>query len=119
MKLSRVKISSDATFKLRSLQAKTGLTPNILLRIGFGLSLQEKAFLDPALYPQDGQELNRYTLTGEYDAGFLALLKVWLDKSKINANEETAAEYFRAHLNRGAIALSSRVKSIVDLGLIK
>lgn len=119
MKLSRVKISNDATFKLRSLQGRTGLTPNILLRIGFGLSLQEKAFINPSLYPEDGQELNRYTLTGEYDPGFIALLKTWGIKNNIQLDDATAVEYFRAHLNRGAIILSMRVKSIVDLSLLK
>lgn len=119
MKLSRVKMSSDATFKLRSLQGKTGLTPNILLRIGFGLSLREKAFLNPSLYPEDGQELNRYTLTGEYDPGFVALLKTWGIKNNIPMEDDSLVGYFRAHLNRGAIMLSMRVKSIVDLALLK
>jgi len=104
--------------KLRSLQGRTGLTPNILLRIGFGLSLQARAILDPELYPQDGQELNRYTVTGEYDKGFIALLKTWMSENKVTADNDVMADYFRAHLNRGAILLATRVKSIADLAFL-
>ena len=118
MKITRVKISHDATVRLRGVQGKTGLTPNILLRVGFGLSLRDQSFLDPEKYPEDGQELNRYTITGEYDNGFVVLLKEWLSCNKKGNDDETMMNFFRAHLNRGAILLHMRVKSLTDLALL-
>lgn len=118
MKVSRIKISNDATVRARNLQGKTGLTPNILLRIGFGLSLRNQSVIDPSKYPEDGKELNRYTVTGEFDDAFVALLKEWLVHHGKPLDNETVADYFRAHLNRGAILLAARVKSLIDLALL-
>jgi DNA sulfur modification protein DndE len=119
MKLSRIKISNDVTIKLRQLQGKTGLTPNILLRIGFGLSLIDKSYCDPIMYPEDGMELNRYTVTGEYDIGYVALLREWLYQRSESLDNITMCNYFRAHLNRGALLLYGRVKSLMDLALLE
>jgi DNA sulfur modification protein DndE len=118
MKSSRIKICNDATMKLRNVQGKTGLTPNVLLRFGFGLSLRDKSILDPKKYPEDGKELNRYTVTGEYDVAFVALLKEWMYRNEIETNNKNMVDYFQAHLNRGAVLLSGRVKSLVDLSLL-
>lgn len=119
MKISKVKISQDVTIKLRNLHGKTGLTPNILLRVGFGLSLQDSSHIDPVKYPQDGMELNRYTITGEFDKGFVALLREWLVRNRHQIADNVEADFFRAHLNRGAILLSARVKSLTGLTLIE
>lgn len=119
MKSTRIKISGDITQKLRLLQSKTGLTPNILLRIGFSLSLRDHSLIDPSRYPEDGMELNRYTITGEFDNGFVALLNEWMVSNNKQRDNETTANYFRAHLNRGAILLSGRIKSLTDLALLE
>ena len=109
---------NDSTMKLRTVQSKTGLTPNILLRVGFGLSLRDRSLLNPFSYPEDGKELNRYTITGEYDAGFVVLLKEWLLQNKLEVTNTNMNTYFKAHLNRGAMLLSGRVKSLVDLAVL-
>ena len=118
MKANRIKISNEATNKLRYLKSRTGLTPNILLRVGFCMSLNEKSVLKPTRYREDGMELNRYTLTGEYDVGYITLLKEWLNYNNKKVDNENMKQYFKAHLNRGAEILSSRVKSLIDLVLI-
>ena len=118
MKVSRIKISNDASNRLKYLQSRTSLTPNILMRVGFGLSLREKTSIDPKSYPEDGKELNRYTITGEFDLAFVSLLKEWLTRNKIPLTNENHVLYFRAHLNRGAFLLQSKVRSITDLALL-
>ena len=65
MSFNRVRISSDATSKLRTLKGRTGLTPNYLARMAFCFSLNDSLVPDPSKYADDGQEFNRYTLTGE------------------------------------------------------
>jgi len=115
MKASKFKISNESTNKLRFIQAKTGLTPNILLRIGFCLSLRDGSLILPEKFPQDGMELNRFTITGEYDCAFLSLLKEWQKINKLPKDDRTSSDFFRAHLNRGALLLSGRIRSLIDL----
>jgi DNA sulfur modification protein DndE len=119
MKISRIKITKDSTIKMRGIQGRTGLTPNILLRIGFGLSLRDKAIIDPDSYPEDGMEINRFTLTGEYDSGFVALLQTWLIRNNIPVSDAMMADYFRAHLNKGAALLNNKIKSLTDLAFLE
>jgi DNA sulfur modification protein DndE len=96
------------------LKGRTGLTPNILCRIGFCLSLGEPAVPNPENYDEEGQEFNRYTLTGEWDKFFIALLKERLLKDGLDINMDLLPQ-FRAHLNRGAITLFDKAKDLGDL----
>ncbi len=95
------------------LKGRTGLTPNILCRLGFCLSLGEPGVPKPELYDEEGQEYNRYTLTGEWDALFIALLKERLAEDGMNPTLDLLPQ-FRAHLNRGVFSLFNRAKSLTD-----
>ena len=119
MKISRIRITNSSTIKLRGIQGRTGLTPNILLRVGFGLSLRDKAMINREDYPEDGMELNRYTLTGEYDAGYVALLQTWLIRHNVPISDASMGAYFRAHLNKGATLLNNKIKSLTDLAFLE
>jgi DNA sulfur modification protein DndE len=113
MKLTKLRLTTEASNRIRILAGKTGLTPNLLCRIGFCLSLAEPSVPIPENYPEEEREFNRYTLLGEYDTLFVALLvercrNDGLDLSRIS-------EYFRAHMNRGVVLLQQRTRSIADL----
>lgn len=114
MSFTRIRISQDASTRLTLLKTRTGLTPNILSRLGFCLSLNESGVPNPAIYDEDGQEFNRYTLTGEWDLFFIALLKERLAKDGLDSTNDLLPQ-FKAHLNRGVLSLYLRVKSLVDL----
>lgn len=114
MSFNRIRISKSATVRLSMLKGRTGLTPNILCRIGFCLSLGEPAVPNPENYDEEGQEFNRYTLTGEWDKFFIALLKERLLKDGLDINMDLLPQ-FRAHLNRGAITLFDKAKDLGDL----
>jgi DNA sulfur modification protein DndE len=96
------------------IKAKTGLTPNILSRIAFCISLGEPEIPNPTTYDEDGQEFNRYTLTGEWDIFYMSLLRERLITDNLDPNLDLLPQ-FRAHLNRGAILLHRRVRSLSDL----
>jgi len=96
------------------LKGRTGLTPNILCRIGLCLSLSEPSIPDNKCFDENGQEFNRYTLTGELDGFFIALLKERLLRDGFDIEKDLLPQ-FRAHLNRGAIALFDKVKDLGDL----
>jgi len=112
---SRIYVGKNVDFRLRNLKARTGLTPNLLCRLGFCVSLVEPGIPDPELY-SDGQarEFNRYTLTGQWDLFFFSLLRERLAQDGLDPvlNLETQ---FRAHLSRGVNLLYQRLKNIQDL----
>jgi DNA sulfur modification protein DndE len=115
MQMNRIRVSDEVDQRLRSLKGKTGLTPNLLCRIGFCLSLNEPSIPNPKDYDEGtAREFNRYTLTGQWDNLFLALLKerCFLDGLPL---PDCLEEQFRAHLNRGVLLLFQRVKHLGDL----
>lgn len=114
MSFNRIRISKSATVRLSMLKGRTGLTPNILSRIGLCLSLSDPSIPDPQRFDEDGQEFNRFTLTGEWDAFFMALLRERLLHNSLDPEKDLLPQ-FRAHLNRGAIALFDKVKDLGDL----
>jgi DNA sulfur modification protein DndE len=113
VQLNKIKLTTDSSERLKQLKAKTGLTPNILCRIGFCLSLKDSTLPDPEKYPEEDREFNRYTLLGEWDSLFVALLRQRLLIDGVADHSEE--EYFRAHINRGVYLLSRQVKCLADI----
>jgi DNA sulfur modification protein DndE len=113
VRLNKLKLCKDASDRLKHLKARTGLAPNILSRIGYCLSLSDPVIPNPATCPEDDREFNRYTLLGKWDDLFVALLRERLAKDGLGDGE--LEEQFRAHVNRGVIALFGLVKGVPDL----
>jgi DNA sulfur modification protein DndE len=112
-KFNRITIGSEATNRLKMLKANTGMTPNYLCRIGFCYSLNEPRPPNPEEYDTDGQTFNRYTLLGEHDALYIALLKERLIQEGKDPEEDLYDE-FVAHLNRGVVRVSGNVSDLTD-----
>jgi DNA sulfur modification protein DndE len=113
MKLTKLRLTKDASNRLRFVAGKTGLTPNILCRIGFCLSLRDPLAPNQSEYSDEDREFNRYTLLGEFDELFIALMR---QRSTIDGlNSSNLPDYFRAHMNRGVMLLHQRVKSLSDI----
>ena len=115
MKLNRIHVSEDSRHKLSILKRRTGLLPNVLCRLGFSLSLTEPGIPKPEDYRTDGSEFNRYTLMGEWDSLIVALLKERCAADGLELDDDSLADQFRAHLNRGVGLLYGRVKGLSDL----
>jgi DNA sulfur modification protein DndE len=65
---------------------------------------------------QQEREFNRYTLLGEYDTFFVALLTERCRQDGVDLSR--LSDYFRAHMNRGVMLLHGRVKGIDDIALL-
>lgn len=113
--LNRIYIGEHASGRLNVLKQRTGLTPNLLCRFGFCLSLSQPGIPDEHLF-DDGQarEFNRYTLTGDWDVLFFALLKERLLEDGLDPEADLEIQ-FKVHMSRGIMLLHQRVKSILDL----
>lgn len=116
MQINKIKLTKDASERLKQLKARTGLAPNILARLGFCLSLEEPPIPNPDQYPEEDREFNRYTLLGEWDDLYVALLRQRISNDGLA--EEQLEEQFRAHLNRGIMSLSGLGKSVSDLAAL-
>lgn len=114
MRASKLNLDEASTQLLKTLKFRTGLTHQYLCRLAFCLSLTELEDLRPSAYNEKGLEFNRYTMTGEYDAAFIACLKEWL-VGRPDAGEYAEAAWFRAHINRGLSLLPKRVKTLADV----
>jgi DNA sulfur modification protein DndE len=110
----RVRFCREADTWLRVLKSRSGITPNILCRLGFTLSLAEPGIPNASKYPEDSErEINRYTLLGEFDSTYVALLRQRLLEDSIEEREIDTQ--FRAHMNRGVLLLAARAKSLPDI----
>ena len=116
MRITKIRLTKDASNRLRFLAGKTGVSPNLLCRVGFCVSLSEPKPPNPRDFPEEDREFNRYTLLGEYDALFVALLRQRLHRDGLNTKD--VAGHFRAHMNRGIVLLQQRVRTVADLAML-
>lgn len=114
-RIIKVFLSADNTQKVRTLKGRTGLTPNILCRFALSLSLRDPGVPDPAAFPNDGMEFNRYTLFGPHEVILLALLRQRCVQDGLDPDLDLA-EQLHAHINRGVGILYPRLRTISDLG---
>ena len=113
----RLRFGEEASRKLSQLKGRTGLTPNILARIGFCLSLNDPLPPNPDDYlPESNREIDRHTLTGPWDSLFVALIKERCHHDEIS--QANVFAQFKAHMNRGVLLLDKRIRSLNDLVLL-
>lgn len=109
LKLQRVRFSTEADNRLRMLKARTGLTPNIICRLGLCLSIEEPGEPRSDSSGASLREINRYTLLGEYDQLFVALLNT--RHPQVGDDPDELARLFVEHLHRGIALLANRLKA--------
>lgn len=114
--LNKIYISESTDRKLRTLKGRTGLTPNLLIRLGLAFSLEEDGIPDKSLYGEEPfREFNRYTLTGQWDLYFMALLKERLVEDNLDP-DKALEDQLKAHIGRGVHLIYQRIKSLEDIG---
>ena len=110
---NRVTLGSDAAHRLKMLKGRTGLTHNYSCRIGLCYSLREPRPPNPDEYDTDGLTINRYTLLGEHEPLYMALVKERLIQEGKDPDEDLYEE-FVAHLNRGVIRIFGNIDELND-----
>ena len=86
------------------------LPPYILAKLSISASLREKNKLCENDFNTDnaGLELNRYTITGEYDLLYKLLIEEY--ENKIISETDYMTKYLKSHLDRGARLIYSEFK---------
>lgn len=113
----KIKTSKETMDIFSKISGSTGLAPYILSKLSISLSLKsELPLLEEDFKTNNkGLELNRQTITGDYDLLYKSLIE-FFENRKIEENEYTA-KYLKAHLDRGAKYLYSEYKYGSDLML--
>ena len=106
----KLKTSKDTMKIFEELGASIHLQPFALCKIAIALSLKNDNHLEDSDFKTDseGLELNRQTVTGEYDDLFKALIISHTGKGL--SDEEYFPKYLKAHIDRGAKYLHSEFK---------
>ena len=105
----RLKTSKKTKEIFEEVGKSSNLKPFALSKIAVALSLREKTNIDQ--YKNDdanGLELQRSTVTGEYDAIFKALIEVNLSRNI--TDDEYYPYYMKLHMDRGAELLLNQYK---------
>lgn len=101
----RLRTSKKTAEKLKNLQDKTRMTPNILSRYAVVLSLRNPEAVINFVRDTSGLEFNRTTLTGSYDFLFKSLIAQHTQKEI--TDDEYFPDLFNAHLERGISLLEN------------
>ncbi len=94
--------------------ASENLQPFILSKLAISLSLKSNKPLEESDFKTDtmGLELNRQTITAEYDTLYKSLIELY-EGHHIN-DDDYFQKYLKAHLDRGARMLYSEFKYSKD-----
>lgn len=114
---NKLKLSEDATARVKFIKSKTQLEDWMIARLGLCLSLGDNQLADLRKYlgngGKDSKEYNRYTIFGEFDLLYHQLIKTYRDRLDIDDLDD--GDLLRAHLNRGIMMLGRQVRSIGDV----
>ena len=92
---------------------KTYLKPYTLVKHAIAWSLKGGPPIDGYHSDTNGLELNRQTITGEYDTYFKVLVEQAAGRPLTEA--EYFPQYVKAHIDRGALILESKYKHAGNL----
>ena len=106
----KLKTSKETAIIFEELGGAVHLQPFALCKIAIALSLRDSEFLSESSFHTntDGLELNRQTITGEYDDLFKALIISHAKQTL--TDEEYFPKYLKAHIDRGAKYLISEYR---------
>lgn len=110
----KIKTSKKTMLLFEEMQASTNYAPFILSKLAIAISIKSGKPLKEADFHKDllGLELNRQTITGEWDELYKGLIEMFEGRA-IN-DDDYFQKYLKAHLDRGAILLYSEFKYSSD-----
>ena len=107
---NRFKMTHGCSENLKLLKARTGVTPNIMCRLGLMLSLQRGATAGERVLELDGVELNAHTLFGDDIQVYETLLR----QIHGDIDGKDIAKVIAAHVDYGVEELK-KCKTLLEL----
>ena len=109
----KLKTSEKTSEIFKAIERSTRLKPYTLVKHAIAWSLREGTPIDGYRSDTNGLELNRQTITGEYDAYFKVLVEQAAGRKL--TEDEYFPQYLKAHIDRGALILESKFKHAGNL----
>lgn len=112
--ITKIKTSKKTMEIFRNIENGIQLPPFILAKLALAMSLKEaREWADDDFKTDNsGIELNRQTITSEYDTIFKCLIQ--MKEKRHLSDDEYIKVYIKAHLDRGAKLLESEFKYSMD-----
>lgn len=104
----KLKTSKKTEDIFAELGRRTSFKPYTLVKHAIAWSIREGGSITQFDTDTDGLELNRQTITAEYDDYFRVLMEQ-VEGRKLS-NDEFFPKYVKAHIDRGAVYLESHYK---------
>lgn len=110
----KIKTSKRTMEIFEEITASTTYAPFILSKLSISMSVKSGKPLEETDFKTDnfGLELNRQTITGEYDELFKSIIEVF--EGKHLNDDDYFQKYLKAHLDRGAKLIHSEFKYSSD-----
>ena len=110
----RVRISEQATSRLKYLKSRTGVTPNILSRFAFVLSARDMRRVTRGSADLSGQEFNAPTLFGEHQELYELILVRYVDVAQ---DDREPGAIIANHIENGLhrIGHVRRLEDLIEL----
>ena len=99
----RLKTSKETENILKELESRTRLKPYTLVKHAIAWSVKENVSVQGYKTDSEGLDLNRQTITGDYDIYFKVMIEQV--ENKFLSDEEYFPTYVKAHIDRGAVIL--------------
>ena len=116
----KIRTSKKTMAIFEEMAASINYAPFILSKLSISMSLKSKIPLSEADFKTDtlGLELNRQTITGEWDELYKSLIEMF--EGEHISDDDYFQKYLKAHLDRGARMIYSEFKYNSDflLGLL-
>lgn len=106
----KLKVSKQTDEIFKALDRRANLKPYTLVKHAIAWSVREPKPLteDDFVTDAQGQELNRQTITGNFDAYFKAVIEQYEQRQL--TEDEYFPRYVKAHIDRGALILNAMFK---------
>lgn len=110
----KIRTSKKTMELFEEITASTNYAPFILSKLAISMSIKSNVPLEEKDFQTDGfgLELNRQTITGEFDELFKSIIEVF--EGKHLDDDEYFQKYLKAHLDRGAKMIHSEYKYSPD-----
>ena len=109
----RLKTSKQTEEIFKELESRTHLKPYTLVKHAIAWSVKENTSVKDYKSNSDGLDLNRQTITGDYDVYFKVLIEQ-VEQVHLS-DEDYFPTYVKAHIDRGALILKNMYNHLGSL----
>lgn len=109
----RLKTSKETENILKEMESRTNLRPYTLVKHAMAWSIKSAEPIEGYASDSNGLDLNRQTITGDYDVYFKVLIEQV--EGKHLSDDDFFPHYVKAHIDRGAKLLKDAYEAAGNL----